>query len=299
MRRRAKSLLAAGLLLFAANAVGAQESPRIVAVNYPLQYFTERLVSDDTDVVFPVPKSVDPSFWRPSVADISMIQSADLVLLNGAGFATWIDRVSLSRSKLVNTSANIKDQFIVTQSITHSHGDGGEHSHEGLASYLWLDPTLALSQARTIADALTARGLGNANDVAARLEGLEADFEALDVQARATAEALDGIPLIATHPRYQYFARRYGLSVSSVAWEPGSMPSDAEIAELRLLVEQKGAKVLIWEAAPPEGAFEITAALGLQNIVFAPLAHGVETGGFFEAYSDALTALSEASVQKD
>jgi len=140
------SLLSAGLILLGATAATAQDPTRVVAVNYALKYFAERLLEDEAEVIFPVPQDVDPSFWRPSIADISQIQSADLILLNGAAFATWIDRVSLPRSKLVNTSAAIEDQYIFTESVTHSHGEGDSHSHENLASYLWLDPTLAKTQ---------------------------------------------------------------------------------------------------------------------------------------------------------
>jgi len=290
-------LLAFWLMLFASNTAIAQDRPSVVAVNYPLQYFSERLLSDAADVVFPVPQDVDPSFWRPSISDITMIQSADLILLNGAGFATWVDRVSLPRSRLVNTTALIEDQFIVTKSITHSHGDGGEHSHEGLASYTWLDPLLAIAQAEAVAAAITAKGLVEADEVANRLATLKAELETLDADARIALEGLKGVTMIATHPRYQYFARRYGLSLRSLEWEAGERPERAQIDDLRQLTEQTGAQILIWEAEPPAAAFDITSELGLQNIVFAPLAHDVDGRTFIEAFENAVSALAEAEGQ--
>ena len=163
--RRTRWLLAAAFACLTALAAAAQDRPRIVAVNGALTYFAEQLAGDAAEVAFPVPEGVDPSFWRPSIADISAIQEADLILLNGASFATWIDRVSLPRSRVVNTSAAIEERFIVTESITHSHGDGGEHSHEGLAAYTWLDPTLAIAQAEAVAGALVARGLMPAGEL--------------------------------------------------------------------------------------------------------------------------------------
>ncbi|MDW3222385.1 MAG: zinc ABC transporter substrate-binding protein [Paracoccaceae bacterium] len=283
---------AVSLILFGSSAAISQDRPRVVAVNYPLQYFAERLLGDSAEVVFPVPAGVDPSFWRPTIADISMIQSSDLILLNGASFATWVDRVSLPRSKLVNTSAAIEDQFIATKSITHSHGDGGEHSHEGIASYTWLDPSLALAQAQAIATTITARGLAPAGQVQARLAELEADLEALDAEAAMKLEGLAGVAIIATHPRYQYLARRYGLSLNSLEWEAGAMPDESGLSDLQTRIEETGAGILIWEAEPPAAAFEITSDLGLRNVVFAPLAHGVEGSGFTEAISDALSAMA-------
>ena len=176
--------LAASLaaLVLSASMALAQDKPRIVAVNYPLKYFAERLLGDSAEVIYQVPDGVDPSFWRPSVADISTIQSADLILLNGAGFAAWVDRVSLPRARLVNTSAEIEDRFIVTESITHSHGDGGAHSHEGVAAYTWLDPTLAIAQAEAIAAAVVTRGLASAGDVEGRMSDLRSDL--MDLERR-------------------------------------------------------------------------------------------------------------------
>ncbi len=292
-----KPFLAVCFALVASSAVIAQDRPRVVAVNYALQYFAERLVGDDADVVFPVPADQDPSFWRPSIADISMIQSSDLILLNGAGFATWVDRVSLPRSKLVNTSAAIEDQFIVTQSITHSHGDGGEHSHEGLASYVWLDPALAIAQAEEIAAAITARNLASTDEVETRLEMLRTDLEDLDADARSALADLQNVTFIATHPRYEYFANRYGLSVRSLEWEAGIMPTEADLTQLRALAEETQAQVLIWEAMPPAGAFEVAAAVGLQSIVFSPLAHGAEGQTFLDTYADVISAMAEIGTQ--
>ncbi len=289
---QSRRLLAVVLALFAAGSVAAQDRTRVVTVNYPLQYFAERLLGDSADVIFPVPQDVDPSFWRPSIADISTIQSADLILLNGAGFATWVDRVSLPRSKVLNTTSAIEDQFIRTESITHSHGDGDEHSHEGLASYTWLDPMLAIAQAEAVGAAIGARGIAASEEVDLRLDALRSELNALDAEAQTALADLGDVQMIATHPRYQYFARRYGLSIVALQWEAGAMPTEAEIADLRALVEGSGAQVLIWEAEPPAAAFEITAGLGLQNVVFPTLAHQVEGRVFTEVFAEAITAMS-------
>ena len=287
--RQILRFIALSLTLLVATVAQAQDRQRIVAVNYPLQYLAGQLVGDAAEVEFPVPAGVDPSFWRPSITAISGIQSADLILLNGAGFATWVDRVSLPRAKVVNTTAAIEDQFIVTESITHSHGEGEEHSHEGLASYTWLDPTLAIAQAEAIAAALTARGIVAADDVDERLAALRSELETLDDDAVAALADLSGVEIIATHPRYQYFARRYGLSISALEWEAGAMPTEAELAELRDMVDVSGASLLIWEAEPPAAALDIASRLGLRNVVFPTLAHPVDGYSYVEAFGKAIS----------
>lgn len=297
MARIWKTALAAGLFAICATCAVAQDRPRIVAVNQALQYFAEQLLSGEAEVIFPVPDGVDPSFWRPTIADISMIQSADLILLNGAGFATWIDRVSLPRSRLVNTSSEITDQFIVTESITHSHGDGGEHSHEGIASYTWLDPRLAMAQAERIAFALISRGLAPAEDVEARLAGLQTKLIQMDAAAETALADAKGVAMIATHPRYQYFARRYGLSITSLEWEAGAMPTDNSLADLESLTADLGARVLIWEAQPPQAATEAATALGLQSVVFETYAGQGHHDDFLDHYTNAISSIANAARQ--
>lgn len=289
--------LAVLVVVLSANAALAQDRPRVVAVNQALHYFAERLLEDAAEVVFPVPEGVDPSFWRPSIADISMIQSADLILLNGAGFASWIDRVSLPRARIVNTSAAIEDQFIVTESITHTHGDGGEHSHEGIASYTWLDPMLAIAQAEAIAAAVVARDLASSDSVQGRLNALRSELTELHATTLDRLSGLQDVAIIATHPRYQYFARRYGLSVISLEWEASAMPSDDAISDLERLATENDAHVLMWEAEPPIEAIEAAQSLGLQSVVFEPWASQGAHDSFIEAYTSAVSGIVDAWSQ--
>lgn len=290
-----RSVLAIAVLVIFAAAAVAGDRPRIVTVNYPLQYFAERLAGDAAEVTFPVPNGVDPSFWRPSVADISAIQSADLILLNGAGFATWIDRVSLPRSKIVNTTAALQDRFITTESVTHSHGDGGEHTHDGFAAFTWLDPTLAIAQAEAVAAAIAGRDLAPPDAVYARLTELRSELEDLDAAAMAALAPARDIAMIATHPRYQYLARRYGLTIDALEWEAGAMPSAEELTTLETRASETGARVIIWEAEPPQAAKDAVTALGLESATFAPLAHRDGSADFAASFRAAVDALSESA----
>ncbi|MEM9974544.1 MAG: metal ABC transporter substrate-binding protein [Pseudomonadota bacterium] len=292
---RCVAVLAA--MLVAAEVAVAQDKPRVIAVNYATHYMAERLLGDAADVIYPVPDGTDPSFWRPSVADISEIQSADLILLNGAGFATWTSRVSLPRSKLVDTSRGLEDRLIATETITHSHGDGGEHSHEGTASYTWLDPRMARAQAIGIADALKARGFDDEDQIDSRLATLSDELDGLERLGQDSLAGLADTVFVATHPRYQYLARAFGLTILSLEWEAGTAPSDRELGELVELVASDGVDVLIWEAQPPQEARRAIADLGVQDVVFPPLAVAPDDAEFLDAFTQGLSALSAAAAR--
>jgi zinc transport system substrate-binding protein len=281
LSRRLPGALAA-VIMAATTPALSQEQRTVVAVNYALSYFAERLGSDEIDVVFPVPDGVDPSFWRPGIADISTMQSADLIVLNGAGFATWITKASLPRSRLLDTSRGFEDRFIATETITHSHGADGEHSHTGKASFTWLDQEQAIMQASTIAEALAQRGLVESDEIETRLSALTENLLALDAAAEQLRPLAEGKVLIATHPRYQYFSRAYGLEIRSLEWEAGAAPNADQLAELEALVDETGAQVLLWEAEPPEEARAVLRDLGLVDVVFPTLAMAPEGSDYVQ-----------------
>ena len=288
---------AAGVLSADALVLGraqAAEKPRVVAVNYALAYFAGRLAGDAVDVVFPVPAGRDPSFWRPAIADISAIQTANLILLNGAGFAAWTTKASLPRARVVDTSRGFADRYIKTETITHSHGADGEHSHEGIASFTWLDQEFAALQAEAVAAGLRRAKIGDPAAIDAALGDLKATLAALDAEAQALAGSAKGVSAIATHPRYQYLARAYGLDIASLEWEAGAAPDGAQLEALSALVAETGARVLIWEAEPPLAAREAVRALGLEETIFPTLAAAPASGDYAVAFSRAVAELRGA-----
>ncbi|MEY8880001.1 metal ABC transporter substrate-binding protein [Donghicola sp. XS_ASV15] len=264
----------------AASAASAQERPVVATVNYPLAWMAERLGGGVIDVLFPVPDDVDPSFWRPGLSDIASIQQADVIALNGAGFAPWTARSSLPRSRIVDTSAGFSDAYIATESVTHSHGGDGEHSHEGIANYTWLDFAQAAQQAEALAAMMQRRIPELSDALADSLPAVRADLAALDTEARNAVARLKGQTILATHPRYQYFARAYGLDIVALEWDAGAMPSEAQWTELRERALATGATTLIWEAAPPDEALKTAKRMGLTSLVLRPLANRPLDGDF-------------------
>jgi zinc transport system substrate-binding protein len=137
------------------------DRPTVFVVNYPLEFFANRIGGTVLDVVFPAIAG-DPAMWEPTAEQVSRFQSADMILLNGAGYAAWASKVSLPSARMVDTGKSISDSFIpLNDAVTHSHGPGGEHEHGGLAFTIWLDPELAIEQAGAILDAFVRRWPGH------------------------------------------------------------------------------------------------------------------------------------------
>jgi len=248
------------------------DSPlNVYVVNYPLKYFAERIGGPHVKVTLPVPADVDPVYWTPGIADISAYQQADLILLNGAGYAKWVSKVSLPRAKTVDTSRGFKDKYItIKETMTHSHGAEGEHAHEGLAFTTWLDLSLAAKQAEALFEALARKQPQQKDLFRANYLALEKDLLALDSRIKAIVSPKNTVPIIFSHPVYEYFEKAYGLKGRSVHWEPDQNPNPGQIAELNKLLENHPAKWMIWEATPIKSAVDVLEAKDIQNVVFDP-----------------------------
>src|SRR5689334_18862228 len=98
--------------------------PTGFTANYPLQYFAQR---------------------------IAALQDSDLIILNGATFSKWADKVTLPEARVVDTAAAFRDKFIIVKNaVTHSHGKQGEHSHDGTSFTTWIDFQQAILHATAV-----------------------------------------------------------------------------------------------------------------------------------------------------
>lgn len=264
-----------------AGAVSKDGELSIAVVNYPLKYFAERIAGDQIKVVFPIPANVDPSFWSPEPEGVLAFQAADLILLNGATYSKWLNRVSLPRRRLINTSQSFKEQYIkVEDPTTHSHGPTGAHAHAGFAFTTWIDLKQAIRQAEAIRDALVELAPARKQQFDVNFSALEADLLALDRRIDEIVAKKRTQPLVASHPVYDYFARRYGLNIRSVLWEPEKSPTSKQWSELETLLKHHPARWMIWEGQPGSDSVRRLQAMGLSSFVFDPVANVPASGDF-------------------
>jgi zinc transport system substrate-binding protein len=265
----------------------------IITVNYPLAYFAERILGDHGSVSFPAPADVDPAYWSPAPEIISEYQQADLILLNGAGYAAWTANATLPRSGLVNTTAAITDRLIPVEStVTHTHGPAGDHSHGDTAFTTWLDPGIAIEQARAVLDAVVHARPQHEADFRNAFESLESDLTELDSQLQEMSEQLGKQPVLFSHPVYQYLERRYNLRGFSVHWEPDEVPEEAQWRQLQSVLQQHPATIMIWEAEPLEETRRRLLDLGVDSVIFAPGGNRPAGGDLLDLMHEGIASLS-------
>lgn len=263
-------------------AEGAQHDKPIVAVvNYPLKYFAARIAGNHVNVILPLPVDIDPAFWIPEPEGVLAFQAADLILLNGATYSKWLDKVTLPRKKLVNTSQSFKDQYIEVKDLTtHRHGPQGAHAHAGMAFTTWIDFQLAIRQAEAVHAALERLVPEQKKQFEINFSRLKNDMLALDRRIEEVVTSKRAQPLVASHPVYDYFAKRYGLNIQSVFWEPDDLPSVEQWAELNSVLRNHPAKWMIWEGEPNPDSVDKLKSMGVNSLVFDPSGNVPDQGDF-------------------
>ena len=256
--------------------------PLIIASNFPLYFFAREIAGDSAEVIFPSMEG-DPVNWKPGSEAIARMQSADLVILNGAGYEAWLGWVSLPDDILLDTSAGISDRLIPLEGETiHQHGPAGEHSHQGFAFTIWLDPTLAMKQSSVIEQAISELVPENQQAHRARLAGLQARLAALDEELRIVFETVGDGAIVFSHPVYQYLAARYGLNGVSVHWEPGEDPGIKAWIDFREVLRSHAAELMIWEDEPGDVTAGQLEQFGIQPIPFHTASNLPEGSDYFD-----------------
>jgi len=187
--------------------------PSVYTTFYPTTYFAERIGGALVNVVCPLPADSDPIWWRPEPDTLRQYQEADLVVLNGASFEKWAQSRSLPENRVVSTADGFRDEWIrYEEAATHKHGPAGEeHTHEGIDGHTWIDPVLAKRQAAAIRDAMKRLLPDRAAELDRNFAKLAADLDALDAKFKALP--VEGKSIVATHPAWNYPARRYGWNL--------------------------------------------------------------------------------------
>ena len=129
------------------------------------------------------------------------------------------------------------------------------------------------------------------NEFEQNYQALHAQLMELDNRIRELVAKQPRQPLLASHPVYQYLARRYDLNLESVLWEPQEMPSGSQWQELRELLSRHPARRMIWEAQPATKILEQLRVLAVQSIVFDPCANVPGQGDYLEVMDQNISNL--------
>ncbi len=232
----------------------------------PLGDFARQVGGERVQVEVLVPPGVSPHTFEPTPAQVRLLATADILVLNGVGLEFWAD-------KMIQSAGNPNLRVVITSEGLDILQTVDEEGHLGGNPHVWLDPINAILQVVRIRDALVeadpaGKGMYLKNG-AAYIE----DLKALDRDIMLTVARFEEKRFVAFHPAWVYFARRYGLEQAAVIERvPGSEPSPGDIAHVVNTIRRVGAKVIFAEPQfSPQVAEAIAAETGARVLFLNPL----------------------------
>lgn len=265
------------------------EKLRILTSIPPLYSWAANVAGDLAIVENLLPADVGPHEFQLRPRDLEKIQRADLVLVNGLGLESWLERTLASSpkpSRLVvaasdglaasNLIFNLPELKVGNAPKSHAHDHG-----TGANPHIWLDPLLAKHAVTNLVIALGRLAPAQASAFVANGSAYCARLDLLDAEIRAATAKLLKREVVTFHDAFPYFCRRYGLKLVGVIEEvPGSSPSPRYLAALSQAIRDQGVGVVFAEPQfNPRLAQQLTRDL---KISLAQL-DVLETGGLSAA----------------
>lgn len=102
----------------------------------------------------------------------------------------------------------------------------------------------------------------------------------LDLQIKAIVDTQHSLPLLASHPVYQYLARRYQLNLQSLMWEPEQFPDATQWQLLKNSLLLHPAKWMLWEAEPKAETIDRLKGMSINSLVYYLLGNRPDSGDF-------------------
>lgn len=297
-------ILALVLLFSGCAAQQGAQSPDILATTAPLAQLVRAIV-DGTDLTVATLISEPVSCvhdYALSVEQMRAVETAKLVVTNGAGLEEFMSSALSGRQSVVDASAGLT--LLTADHDGHDdhdgHADHDDHDdHDGHADHgetdphIWLAPENMIAMTRTVESALAAAYPQHAalfEENAARFTAALAELQAYGAQQLS---ALSCRELVTFHDGFAYFARAFGLEIAaSMEIEAGSEPSARELESIIALLRDRDIPAVFTETNGTTDAAELVSRE--TGCAVFTLDTAISAADYFEAMRQNIDTVKEA-----
>lgn len=262
---------------------------QVITSFYPLYEFSENISQNKADVILLVPPGVEPHDWEPTIQDVQLMQNSDLIVINGIGFEDWIhDLEELNfQGTIVDTSKGI---------ITKHNENFGQtdHDHKENDPHIWLNPQMAKTQVKNIANAFSKADPVNSEFYQKNAIKYIEELDFLDSKIKNELSQCNS-DFIAFHNAFSYFAEEYGLTQHTiVSSSPNSEATAKTIENVITTATNLDTKIIFTEEMTDTRTSQIIAdEIGGKVLILSPIE--VQTdGNYISRMTDNLENLKEA-----
>lgn len=271
-----------------------EDTPQIAATTLPVYEFTStlcegtglsvaRVVTEDVSCLHD---------YTLQVSQMRMIESAQVVVLSGAGLEDFLEFSSLHT---IDASKDIP----LLEGACHHHTEHADHDedhdahHHEYDAHIWLSPVNAKRMAENICAGLSAQFPENADCFQENLKNLTAQLNALESYGNRSLSQLKGRELITFHDGFAYLADCFQLNIlEAVEEESGSEASAAELISLIELVNEHQLSAIFTERSGSTSAASVIAAETGTTIYTLDMA--MSGSSYFDAMYHNIDTLKEA-----
>lgn len=269
-----------------AGAGSASAKPiRIVATTGMVADMVREIAGDQAQVGQLMGAGVDPHLYKPTRADVALLNEADAVFYSGllleGKMTETFERLKAGGKPVVAITSAIASTDL-RHDAPEGGGSAGEKHHD---PHVWMDPALWARAIDPVREALIKLRPDSKSQIDARAAAYAAKLKQLDAYAD---KALKTVPektrvLVTAHDAFGYFGRRFGYQVEGI--QGISTESEAGVRDIQrlvdLLVDRKIASVFVETSVSDRNINALIAGARAKG-------HQVRIGG--SLFSDALGA---------
>jgi zinc transport system substrate-binding protein len=237
----------------------------VVAGFYPLAEAARKVGGSLVDVRNLTPPGVEPHDLELTPNTIAAIQSSDVVLYLGHGFAPAIEQAARDAQ---GEAVDLLDGMPLRQGTSEEGGQG-----TATDPHVWLDPLLYRRMGDRIAAVLSRTRPDAASTFGAMARSFDGELSSLDRDYREGFSGCARDLIVTSHAAFGYLSARYHLVQQPISGlSPDAEPSPKRLAQLAQLVRREGVTVIFTEElVSPKVAQTLAREVGVTTQVLNPL----------------------------
>ena len=236
-------LAAISLVLVWCSQPAAAAPVRVVVSFSILDDIVRRIGGAEVAVTSLVGPDSDAHVFEPSPDQARLLARAQLLVINGLGFESWLARLTRS-AQFGGVLVTATDGIVPIMAAGAAEAPGVPDPHA------WQDPRNAIVYADNIARALADIDPMHADAYRQRLQTYEAELQALDKRVRSELGVIpaDKRRVITSHDAFAYYGKAYGVTfLAAEGISTDSEPTAKAVAGLIRQIRREGITALFLE----------------------------------------------------
>ncbi len=227
---------------------------KIVASFYPAYDLIKQVAGDRAEVTN-LTQTGSAHGYEPSIEDMKKIVDSDLLVVNGAGFESWLDKVKQANPNLTILDLSTGIELIKNEEADHDHDHDhegeGHHQHHGSNDFhIWLSLKNASKMLENAKNQLIKLDPQSKDYFETNYKAYAKKLADLDKKYTESLAPYKGRYFVVPHEAYGYLAKDYQLNQLALEGiNSDSEPNLTRMAEITKIMKDKQIKTIFYEYA--------------------------------------------------